>query len=55
MKSLDELMLTLDDLLDTKHKRHLIGGVLLSTSLFFGGLAFTVMTIKERSKILNEK
>mgnify|MGYP000045525826 CR=1 FL=1 len=30
----------------TKRKRHLVGGVLMSVSLFFGGLAFTMMTIK---------
>ena len=59
MRGIDELMLTIDELLDTKHKRHIVGGILLSTSLFFGGLAFTVMTMKEttkeRSLLLNEK
>lgn len=32
--------------LETKRKRHLMGGILLSVSLLFGGLAVTVMTIK---------
>ena len=32
--------------LDTKRKRHMVGGILMSVSLFFGGLAFTMMTIK---------
>lgn len=29
------------------NRRHIIGGVLLSTSLLFGGLAATVFTLKE--------
>lgn len=33
-------------MLDTKRKRHITGGILLSVSLLFGGLALTVMTIK---------
>lgn len=32
--------------INTTRKRHIIGGILLSVSLLFGGLAFTVMTIK---------
>lgn len=36
----------LDEALDTKAKRHIAGGVLLSISLLFGGLAITIMTIK---------
>ena len=36
----------LDETLDTNRKRHITGGILLSISLFFGGLAFTVMTLK---------
>lgn len=55
MMKLEDIFLTINDILDTKPKRHLIGGVLLSTSLFFGGLAFTVMTIKERSRTINEE
>ena len=40
-------MLTmLDHSLDTKKKRHITGGILLSISVLFGGLAFTVMTVK---------
>ena len=33
-------------ILDTKRKRHITGGILLSASLLFGGLALTVMTIQ---------
>ena len=36
----------LDHVLDTGRKRHIVGGVMLSASLFFGGLALTAMTIK---------
>lgn len=35
----------LDHSLSTKKKRHIVGGVLLSISLLFGGLAFTIITI----------
>lgn len=33
-----------------RKKRHVIGGVLLSVSLLFGGLALTVMSIKNEEK-----
>ena len=46
MDGLESVLLFLDYLTDTKRKRHLVGGVLISVSLFFGGLAFTMMTIK---------
>ena len=36
-----------DNILDTKKKRHTVGGILMSVSLFFGGLAVTVVTIKK--------
>ena len=34
------------DSLNTNKKRHIAGGILLSVSLLFAGLTFTVMTIK---------
>ena len=40
----------LDYTLDTKRKRHITGGILLSMSLLFGGLAFTVLTLKQEVK-----
>lgn len=46
MERLDGLLSMLDEILDTKKKRHLAGGVLLSVSLLFGGLAVTVLTVK---------
>ena len=36
----------LDMSLNTKRKRHITGGLLMSISLFFGGVAITIMTIK---------
>lgn len=39
-------MSVLDYVLDTKSKRHIIGGILISASMLFGGLAFTVITMK---------
>ena len=46
MDYLDALIFSLDNMLDTKRKRHIIGGILLSASALFGGLAITVFTIK---------
>jgi len=46
MDYLDAFIFSLDNMLDTKRKRHIIGGVLLSASALFGGLAVTVFTIK---------
>lgn len=36
----------LDRTLNTKKKRHIAGGILMSASLFLGGLAITVLTLK---------
>lgn len=46
MYGLGNLILMLDNVLDTKRKRHITGGILISASLLFAGLAFTVMTIR---------
>ncbi len=45
MNDFESLISTFDYLLDTKRKRHITGGILLSVSMLFGGLAVTVMTI----------
>ncbi|BDE86952.1 hypothetical protein CE91St42_14100 [Oscillospiraceae bacterium] len=45
MDGLANLISMLDYVLDSKKKRHITGGILLSVSLLFGGLALTVMTI----------
>lgn len=46
MYRLEEMISMLDNTLDTRAKRHLAGGILMSISLLFGGLALTIMTIK---------
>ena len=50
MERLDAVLSMLDEILDTKKKRHLAGGVLLSISLLFGGLAVTVLTVKTEER-----
>ena len=50
MNSLEGMICMLDELLDTRRKRHITGGILISVSMLFGGLAFTVMTIKNENK-----
>lgn len=37
---------TLECTINSTKRRHIVGGILLSVSLLFGGLAFTVMTTK---------
>lgn len=54
MYRLEELILTMDQVLDTRKKRHIIGGVLMSVSLLFGGLALTIMTVKMEETEENE-
>ena len=50
MESIGNILSMLDYVLDTTRKRHIAGGVLMSISLLFGGLALTVMTIKEEQE-----
>lgn len=45
MNSLEGIIYMLDEVLDTPRKRHITGGILVSISLLFGGLALTVITI----------
>lgn len=46
MNRLEGVIASLDYLLSTKKKRHIVGGILMSASMLFAGLAFTVITIK---------
>lgn len=46
----DDLLRRVDNALDTPRKRHILGGVMLSASLLFGGLALTIMTIRETDR-----
>jgi hypothetical protein len=55
MDRLEHFVSTLTYLLDNKRKRHIVGGIMLSASLLFGGLALTVMTIRNEEKDHNEQ
>lgn len=46
MDGLENVISVLDSILDTRRKRHITGGILLSMSMLFGCLSITVMTIK---------
>lgn len=46
MDNLNKVLSIIDTALSTKRKRHIAGGVLISISLLFGSLAFTVTTLK---------
>jgi hypothetical protein len=46
MERLENVLTMIDYSLNTRRKRHLAGGILMSISLLFGGLAVTVMSLK---------
>lgn len=50
MDTIEALISMLDFTLDTKRRRHIVGGILLSVSMLFGGLALTTMTLKTEDK-----
>lgn len=54
MDRLERIVSMLDHSLNTKKKRHIAGGILMSISLLFGGLAFTVMTMKSEENEYEE-
>ena len=47
---LDYFLSITDGLLDTERKRHLFGGLLMSMAFLFGGMAITVITVKEEKR-----
>lgn len=60
MDKFDKMVSVIDQTLNTREKRHIVGGVLMSVSLLFGGLAITVMSLsnndaKERTKYMIEE
>lgn len=55
MDHVKRLISTLEHLVSTKKKRHIVGGILLSTSIFLGGLALTVMSTKVEENIDDEE
>ncbi len=50
MDMLGHVISVLDYIMDTKRKRHITGGILVSVSLMLGGLALTVMTIQNEDE-----
>ena len=48
MDGMERFFDVLHYLTDSKRKRHIIGGSLLSISMLFGGLAITIITIKDK-------
>ena len=50
MERLEMLLEIFDNALDTRKKRHIVGGILMSISLFFGGIAVTVITINKEEE-----
>ena len=46
MNRLEGVIAMLDYLMSTKRKRHIMGCLMMSASLLFAGLAFTVITLK---------
>lgn len=41
-------------MVDTRRKRHILGGVLLSVSVMLAGLAITTLTIQDEGDANNE-
>lgn len=50
MERIEEVLTMLEYSLNTNKKRHLAGGILMSISLLFGGLAITIMTVKTEER-----
>ena len=50
MDGIGNFISMVDYILDGKRKRHITGGILLSASLLFGGLALTLMTLKSEEE-----
>lgn len=55
MDRLERVLYMLEESLNTKTKKHIAGGILMSISLLFGGLAITVMTLKMEEKENEQK
>lgn len=54
MERIKKVIATLELAVSTNKKKHIVGGILLSTSLFLGGLALTVMSAKIEENIDEE-
>jgi len=54
LEGFESLIAVLDITLDSKRKRHLVGGILLSVGMLFGGLAITAMTVEPEKEKKDE-
>jgi hypothetical protein len=50
MERLEILLELFDEALSTKKRRYVVGGILMSVSLFFSGLSITVLIINKEEK-----
>jgi hypothetical protein len=50
LNRLEGIIASLEYILENKKKRHILGGILMSASLLFAGLALTVTTIKQEEE-----
>lgn len=50
MDGLENVISVLDYVLDTKRKRHIMGGILLSVSFLFGSLVMTIKNEEEEDE-----
>lgn len=55
MNYFEGLVAMVDLTLDSPRKRHIVGGILLSVSVMFGGLALTAMTPKQEEGVHEDK
>lgn len=55
MNRLEGIMASLEYVLNSKKKRHIMGGILMSASLLFAGLAVTIITLKQEENDNNEQ
>lgn len=46
IEKFDDFISVLDFTLNSKKKRHIVGGILLSVSFMFAGFALTAMTLR---------
>ena len=54
MYDLETFLSMVESLIDTSRKRHITGGVLISLSALFAGLAVTILTSKNEEKEFDE-
>lgn len=55
MEKLGRILSMIDQSLNTRKRRHIAGGILMSISLLFGGLAATVLSVKtEPNEVQND-